>query len=190
MEGFLSARANSFTDAIAWSGLEALERSLIRVFHAGDDLQARADLAYGALCSGIVLANAGLGVIHGLAPVVGSTLGMPHGSACGTLMAAGNEAIYARLLQESSKHSDPALALAKYHRLGRLFCPDSDPGEDIGGCFIEELYRITELFALPKLSEFGATVAHLELLVDGASMKNNPVELSKDEISELLKKRL
>jgi len=190
VEGFLSTKASPFTDAIAWSGLEALQRSLVTVYLSGNDLQARSDLAYAALCSGIVLANAGLGVIHGLAPILGSTFDMPHGSACGTLMAAGNEVTYDRLLNESAK--DPAAhpALAKYHRLGHLFCPEAEVSDDRGRCFIEELYRFTELFELPPLSEFGATADHLDLLAEGASMKNNPVELRREEIRAILQKRL
>jgi len=190
VEGFLSTKASSFTDAIGWSGLEAVERSLVRVYESGEDLQARSDLAYAALCSGIVLANAGLGVIHGLAPIVGSSLSMPHGSVCGTLMAAGNDITYLSLLQHLSDNPDSVPAISKYHRLGRLFCPGNNPDEEMGFRFVEELYRITELFKLPKLSEFGATTAQLDQLADGAAMKNNPAELSKDEVITLLQKRL
>lgn len=190
VEGFVSTRANVFTDAIAWSGLEALKRSLVQVYRSGEDLQARSDMAYAALCSGIVLANAGLGVIHGLAPIVGSMFAIPHGTVCGTLMAAGNDVTYARLRKEAEHHPQLSAAVTKYRRLGTLFCTAADAGEDQGARFIEELYRLTELFALPRLSEFGATADHLDLLTRGASLKNNPVELTEEEISALLAKRL
>jgi alcohol dehydrogenase class IV len=190
VEGFVSTQANAFTDAIAWSGLEALERSLVAVRQSGEDLSARSDLAYAALCSGIVLANAGLGIVHGLAPNVGSMFAIPHGSVCGTLMAAGNEVTYARLQKEAPQHPQLTGAINKYRRLGNLFCAGTGSRKDYGAQFIDELYRITELFALPKLSEFGATAEHLDLLARGASLKNNPVELSEVEISALLAKRL
>lgn len=190
VEGFLSTRANAFTDAIAWSGLEALERSLVQVYRSGEDMQARGDMAYGALCSGIVLANAGLGVIHGLAPIVGSMFAIPHGVVCGTLMAAGNDLTYARLRKDVSHRPQLAAVITKYRRLGNLFCSEAGAGKDQGAEFIEELYRLTELFALPKLSEFGATAEHLDILAREASLKNNPVELSEKEIAALLAKRL
>ncbi len=190
VEGFLSTRASAFTDGVAWSGIEAVQRSLLQAYHHGHDLQARADMAYAALCSGIVLANAGLGIIHGLAPELGSMFGIPHGTVCGTLMAAGNELTLNGLRERVNDQHGPALPLNKYRRLGRLFCPGGAEAGDDGQCFVDQLYQLTEKLKLPGLSAYGADARQLEAIAGKASNKNNPVSLSQKDITALLLKRL
>ncbi len=65
LEAFVSTKSNPFSDALCWSGMQAVARSLTAAYQNGNDLLARTDMAYAALVSGIVLANVGLGVIHG-----------------------------------------------------------------------------------------------------------------------------
>ena len=190
VEGFLSTKASALTDAIAWSGIEAVQRSLVQVYRDGNDLKARTDMAYAALCSGIVLANAGLGIIHGLAPVLGSALTIPHGAVCGTLMGAGNEATLKKLAD--LVRADPSCQqyLDKYQRLGRLFCAqkaETDRGAD---CFIEKLHELIDLLELPRLAAFGARLEDLGDLAGTASNKNNPAPLSTEEIEKILLSRL
>ncbi len=57
----------------------------------GKIIDARTDMSFAALTSGICLANAGLGAVHGLAGTMGAMFDIPHGVICGTLMAAANE---------------------------------------------------------------------------------------------------
>lgn len=188
VEGFLSTKASTLSDTIAWSGIEAVRRSLIRAVADGHDLEARTDMAYAALCSGIVLTNAGLGVIHGLAPPLGSLFAIPHGTVCGTLMAAGNEITLNRL-EEDNDQTHPALQ--KYLRLGKLFGRERSARQiDIRQAFIEELYRITEVLELPRLSGYGVTPEDLEKIVGGSSSKNNPVTLNTEEVRSLLLRRI
>ena len=71
VEGYLSTNGSSLTDALALDGIKAVNRSLRKVCTDGSDIAARTDIAYGTLLSGIVLANAGLGTIHGFASAIG-----------------------------------------------------------------------------------------------------------------------
>ncbi len=190
VEGFLSTQASLFTDAIAWSGLEAVQRSLLRAYKDGDDLQARGDMAYAALCSGIVLANAGLGITHGLAPALGIMFSIPHGLVCGTLMAAGNDITLKRLRECVKGDGRYRPYIDKYQRLGRLFCPGESDSFDSSLGFVNELYRITDLLGLQKLSALGVGPEHMDKIITASSGKNNPVDLSKADIASLLLKRL
>ncbi|MCK5197244.1 MAG: iron-containing alcohol dehydrogenase, partial [Spirochaetales bacterium] len=69
LESFVSSKSNSFTDNLALHGLKLAGRSLPRLVENGNDLDARGEMAYAAYLSGITLANAGLGVVHGAASV-------------------------------------------------------------------------------------------------------------------------
>jgi alcohol dehydrogenase len=189
VEGYLSSCSSPLTDAIAWSGIGALKRSLLNAFRDGQDLEARTGMAYAALCSGIVLTNAGLGIIHGLAPALGSAFEIPHGIVCSTLMAAGNEMTLAKLERIKKEQSHPALE--KYRQLGILFGADPDNEEHlIRQHFIEELYRVTDELKLPPLSDFGVTLDDLERIADDSPNKNNPATLNPDEIRNLLLKKI
>lgn len=191
VEGFLSTGATAVTDALAWEGLNAVRRSLLTVYHDGSNIDARTDMAFASLCSGIVLANAGLGIIHGLAPALGSLLAIPHGAACGTLMASGNEVTFNKLLEDTQPDTSSTESfLSKYDRLGRLFCTDLPDREKPGRMFIDYLYNITDELDLPRLTEYGVTSDTLDEIVSSSSNKNNPVALDSGEIRSIVEKRL
>lgn len=190
VEGFLSSQASAMTDAIAWSGLESLQRSLVQAFDNGDDIGARSDMAYAALCSGIVLANAGLGVIHGLAPALGSRLSIAHGVVCGTLMGAGNQITLEKLNEQVQSDTKYQQFIDKYQRLGRLFCRQQSGVGNEAERFIDAVHRVIQLFGLPSLSDCGARKDDLDTLLNTASNKNNPVILSKEDIKRILLRRL
>ena len=86
LEAYTSLRAGPLTDALALSGLEAARDGLV-AWHADPDGPgapgARSRMAYAALLSGICLAHAGLGAVHGLASPLGAQFPVPHGAACG-----------------------------------------------------------------------------------------------------------
>jgi len=86
IEPYLSARATPFTDALARPAIELGLRALVSLMEEGEDEGARDRLAYTAHVSGIALANAGLGVVHGLAGPLGGETGAPHGALCARLL--------------------------------------------------------------------------------------------------------
>ena len=71
IESYLSDKANEYTDALAWEGLKEIKSSLVQSYMHGNDIQARTGMAFASLTSGICLANAGLGVVHGFASSIG-----------------------------------------------------------------------------------------------------------------------
>ena len=63
LEPYLSPTASPLTDAIAFSGLQHIIPNLLPACGEGaGDVAVREAMAYGSLCSGIALANAGLGI--------------------------------------------------------------------------------------------------------------------------------
>ncbi len=193
LESYVSMRANPFTDALAWSGLEAVAQGFFAAYDGGDSeaaKQGRAAMAYGALLSGITLAQVGLGSVHGLAQPLGSLFPVPHGVACGTTLAVATE-VNIKALREREPHSP---ALAKYARVGRLLLGDERLNEQ-SAChaLVSQLQMWAERMCIPRLAQFGITEADIPLIVAnsrGNSMKSNPVLLSDAEIATIVHRRL
>ena len=186
-ESYLSDKACEYTDALAWEGLKAIKSSLVRSFINGQDAEARSGMSFAALTSGICLANAGLGVVHGFASSIGGMFNIPHGAICGTLMAPAN-AISIREL--GNRRSNPE-AWNKYVRLGRLFLEAEGKSDNyyIDG-FIEYLRALSIDMKLPRLGQYGIRQSDLEPICRVTELKNNPVKLDMIDLIEILKERL
>lgn len=87
IEPFLSTRAMPATDALCRAAIPPAMRAL-RVLARTEDAAARDTMLRAAHLSGIALANAGLGAVHGLAGVIGGLTGAPHGAICARLLPA------------------------------------------------------------------------------------------------------
>lgn len=186
-EAYLSTKADEITEALALQGMGAIKRSLVRSFTDGDDINARSDMSFAALMSGICLANAGLGAVHGLAGTIGARYDIPHGVVCGTLMAAAND-LNVRELRKINSRED---ALARYAILGRIFA-DATGKNDIyyTDFFIDYLRAVTYRLKLPLLGSFGIGKDDVPVIVAHSDVKNNPVRLSDDQLSEIILDRL
>lgn len=198
-EAYLSTKANDFTDALALQGMNAIKRSLVRSFTDGDDLDARSDMSFAALMSGICLANAGLGAVHGLAGAIGALHNIPHGVVCGTLMATANK-INVRGLRRLRQAGNAAgtypgreilISLGKYATMGRIFADASGKNDDwYIDFFIDYLHAVAYRLRLPRLGKFGMEKENIQEIVSQSEVKNNPVKLSDDDLAEIIIGRL
>ncbi len=191
LESFVSSKANPFTDALAWSGMEAVRDGLLAWYEGGAGAaMGREKMAYAALLSGITLAQVGLGSVHGLAAPLGAFFPIPHGVVCGTLLEAAT-----RVNIEAMDARDAANpALAKYARAGRLLHGMKHMnGVEARGALLQTLEEWTRCMRLPRLGEFGVTAAdfpHVIAHCRGSSMKTNPIVLSDAEVGDILQARL
>jgi alcohol dehydrogenase len=189
LEGFVSVKASPMTDALALSGLAYAGRCLRgAVERGGTDLEARAGMLYAALQSGIVLANAGLGLVHGLASPIGARFPAPHGVVCGTLTGAVTEAVIARLREEGEAGED---ALDKYARAARAVTGEALPDTE-AACdrLLGALLRWAEDFGIGRLGAYGMTAEDVESIAREGDNKNSPAPLDQAEIARLLQSRL
>jgi alcohol dehydrogenase class IV len=186
VEAFLSDKSNNYTDALAIEGLRAVRSSLLRCYTDGSDLEARTGMSFAALTSGICLANAGLGAVHGFASSIGGRYNIPHGIICGTLMSAANE-LNVKILRKGFGNKN---ALGKYALLGELFLENRGKDDDanIDG-FIEYLHVLTEKLNLPGLKGYGINKNDLEEICQITDVKNNPVKLETSDLMEILMER-
>lgn len=191
LEAYVSTRANPITDSLALAGLEAVRDGLLAWYLGGEGAAAgREKMALAALLSGICLAQAGLGSVHGLAQPLGSFFPISHGVVCGTLVAAATRVNCEVLLARAPGHP----ALAKYATVGRLLGADPHTSD---ACARDGLLAIleewTRLLKLPPLSQLGVAVGDIPRILAhsrGSSMKTNPVSLQDAEIERILQMRL
>ncbi|NRB47450.1 MAG: iron-containing alcohol dehydrogenase [Saprospiraceae bacterium] len=184
LESYLSTQASWYTDALALDGLGCIADSLQRVVEQGEDLIAREKMAYAAYLSGLSLANAGLGTIHGFASSVGARIAIPHGALCGTLMGISNRLTVEKLQQED-------IAWKKYEQVGRMFVTARGKSAEyyITG-LLERIEEWIQSFELPRLSQFGLQMAEIPNIAAATSNKFNPVQLTEEERIFILQTRL
>ncbi len=194
VEAFTSTGASPFTDAVSLAGLEAARDGLL-AWHGAAlagvpaelTLPARTRMAWAALCSGITLANAGLGAVHGLVAPLGAVSGVGHGTGCGILLAATTRANLAAL---SARGEADSPALDRYAAVGRLLAADPSLGDAAArNALAATLDAWTAALGLPRLSELGVGEAERARIVAGArggSMRTNPVVLTDEELDGIL----
>lgn len=190
LESYVSANAGPLTDSLAWGGMKATRDGLLALYRNPDDAPARERMAYAALISGITLAQVGLGSVHGLAAPLGAFFPIPHGVACGTLVAEATRLNLTALTERAPEH----ISLDKYAQVGRLLARDSSLDQTTAH---ERLCAIlddwTKALDLPRLSHYGVTRDDVPRIVAnsrGSSMKTNPVLLTDAEIAGLVEARL
>jgi alcohol dehydrogenase class IV len=175
------------TDALAYSGLERIKNSLLSSFENGmNDIEARTDMAYASYISGITLANAGLGVVHGFASSIGACIEIPHGVVCGTLLGISTRVS----IEEMRKKAPLSIGLLKYADIGRLFSSETKKGRDYYcDALIEFIEELTEKLKLPTLEKYGLDKGKYKAIVEATEVKNNPVDLEKYDLERILKER-
>ncbi|MBT1689945.1 iron-containing alcohol dehydrogenase [Dawidia soli] len=182
LESYLSTTATPLTDAWALEGLRHVVHALPAVYRHGDDMDARSSMALAAYLSGVTLANAGLGVVHGFASAVGGYVAIPHGVVCSALMAAANRVTVRKLKREGGKE-----ALFRYAVAGKLFTDQSSRSDDY---YIDHLLATIGSWAsdmqIPRLGAYGVTPGDVGRIVAVTDNKNNPVRLNAEELAEVL----
>jgi alcohol dehydrogenase class IV len=156
IEPFVSNQANPMTDAICREGMR-------RWREGGNE-----NFAIAALFSGMALANAGLGAVHGFAGPLGGMLNAPHGALCAALLPA--------VLEVNERRAPNRERFAEVRRLV------GDVGELVRG------------LAIPPLGAYGIRPGDFPSIIEKAgkssSMKNNPVVLTPAELREILERSL
>ena len=188
LEAYISTGANPLTDALALDGLASAGRSFIRVVERGEsDVDARAGMAYAAYLSGLCLANAGLGVVHGLAGPAGAHSAAPHGAFCGILLAPASEMLVERLV----RRRDSAGTLGKLADAGRVLtgCGAASTEAHIQ-MLLDRLSEFARIGRLSGLHSYGFTESVVRQVAREGDSKSCPVSFDESERAELLNRCL
>jgi alcohol dehydrogenase class IV len=187
IEPFVCLRANPMTDAFCRDGIPRIARSLRRACAAGDDLDARSDMALASMLSGMALANAGLGAVHGLAAPIGGRFPAPHGAVCAALLPHAMRTNLAALRERLPA----SVALSRYQEVAAMLTGNPDAQPEDGIVWVEETCAVLQV---QKLGDWGVERDTLPLLCERArnasSMKANPVALTQTELEALVEAAL
>jgi alcohol dehydrogenase len=188
LESYLSTGATPLTDAYALDGLAAAGRSFVRAVQRGDtDLDARAGMAYAAYLSGLCLANAALGVVHGMASPAGAFTTVPHGVFCGALLPEATDMLVSRLVSRR----DGMASLVKLATAGRVLAASNAGSLEANiQLLIDRLRQFRTAGSVPGLAAYGFTPEVIRRIAEQGNNKASPVEFGLDERVELLERCL
>jgi alcohol dehydrogenase class IV len=183
IEPYVTCRANPMIDALCVEGIQRVARSLRRACLVGQNPAAREDVALASLFSGLALANAGLGAVHGFAAPIGGMFSAPHGAVCAALL---SHVMAVNIRALRGRAADGA-ALRRYDEIGRLLTGKPAAAADEGVKWVDGL--VAEL-GIPRLGSYGLKKLHVGELLERAStassMKGNPIGLTTQELTEVL----
>ncbi|SEO63443.1 iron-containing alcohol dehydrogenase [Paenibacillus sp. OV219] len=193
IESYVSTKASPMTDALALSGIEAAAGSLLPICTSdAENVELHERMAYASMMSGITLAHAGLGLVHGFAAPLGGQFPIPHGVICGTLLAEVTRRNIEHLrLAEGEAAAVAAIGLAKYAAVGALVT--GHPKEDVEGCrvrLVETLEAWTESLQIQRLGAYGVHAENLDAVLAASDNKQSPIQLDKAVMREVLLARI
>ncbi len=168
IESFTSRNTTALTDALALQAFKCLAVGLPAALDNGEDPEALSNMANGSLMAGMALANARLGLVHGLAHPLGFRYHLPHGLVCGALLP------YAIRFNQD-------VAGVKYDQLSAI----------VGQPLIEFVDRLLEKAGVAgALKRCGIKAEDIPAIADeslpSGSLKANPKPMSKGDIVVML----
>jgi alcohol dehydrogenase class IV len=185
IEPYVSVKANPMTDALCVDGIRCAAQSLPKAWANGADREARTGMSWASLLGGMALANAGLGAVHGFAAPVGGMWPAPHGAVCAAVLP------HAMDVNVRAVRSRAPEKLARFEEVARLVTGRSHATAEDGVAWIADLVRRLEV---PPLRTYGVTMNDVDIVVEKASkassMKGNAVELTRDELVEVISRAL
>ncbi len=187
LEAFTTPQATPLTDPLAREGLRRAARSLVRARTHGDDLDARTDMSLAALLSGMALANARLGAVHGLAAALGGRLGAPHGAVCAAVLAATTDANVRAL-----RRGDPdGEGLRRYAEAAAVLTGRPGARAEDAVAWLGDTVEALGTRGLGDLGLDDADVADVARdALAASSTRGNPVVLTGDEMEDVLRASL
>lgn len=179
LEGYVSSGATAMTDALALPGIRKAARGLRALAEGNHTAESQEAMALASLWGGIVLANAGLGAVHGLVAPLGGRCSIPHGIGCACLLVETLKANVTALRARAPR----SVALERYEKVARRLSFET-PEKLADG-----LASLRRLLGVGSLASYGVTkddVAPIVKASRGGSMKYNPIELTDAELEGIV----
>jgi len=191
----VSQGANPFSDALALQALDTVGRFLVRAVHDARDAEARTEMMYAAMLSGIAFNASGCHLPHGLSYAVSGLIrdwhvdGYPAGKSLvphGMAVVLNNPSVWR---YTASAHPERHLRCARALGADAHGAAASDAGDVLAGRIVE----LMRAAGMPNgLAALGFGDADLDALATGAEpqyrvIKNAPVDVDREAIKRLFR---
>ncbi|MGD8739757.1 MAG: iron-containing alcohol dehydrogenase [Desulfobacterales bacterium] len=187
MEAFVSNQSNALTDGICREGLQRVAHSLRRAYENGSDRSARENMCLASLFSGMALANAKLGAVHGIAGPLGGMISGAHGAICAALL----PGVMDTNIKALRKRAADSPVLERYDELARILTRSTKARAEDGISWVKDLCHTLQIESLESLglskADFPSVAAKSQ---KASSMQGNPIRLTEEEILEILQMAL
>lgn len=190
LESYVTRKANPITDALAWQGMSLFKGAfdLIAPSDPTCQQQGYGQLMLAASLSGMTLANAGLGAVHGLAGPIGAYFEAPHGVVCARLLApitrANIEALQTDSSEQATMAAEAEAALNKYAQVAELLTGCTE----LAG-LVAYLEQMSADYVPQGLADFGLRADNLAPVLASCragSMLGNPLVLSDQALKQAM----
>jgi len=187
IEPYVSIGTNPLTDTICREGVKRVARSLSVAFHDISKVAAREDMSLASLFGGLALANAKLGVVHGIAGVIGGMIPAAHGVLCARLLP-----FVMEMNLKALKLRDPeSLVLGRYAEVAQILTGDPEARAEDG---TEWIFNLCRELNIPTLSDLQFSKKDISVVVEksqkASSTKGNPIKLTDEEVREIISRAL
>ncbi len=183
IEGFTTKSPNPIVDSICREGISYIARSLKQAFQDSGNLKAREDMCLASMFSGLALANAGLGAVHGFAGPIGGLFDAPHGMICARLL----PFVTAANIHILKQRSPESPSLQRYRNVAQLLTGITDGSDD---CIIDWLNNLYKILPIKPLRNYGISENDIPFIIEkskiSSSMKGNPIELTDRDMNAIL----
>lgn len=144
VEAYLSRRAHPLTDSLALGALRRMAGSLPVCYEDGGALEARENMAVGAMMAGMAFSNASVTLIHGMSRPIGALFHVPHGIS--------NAMLLPGVLTYTRPYAAERLA-----DIGGVLRPElaGRPAEERADVAVAELKRLCRRLRIPNLRGWG-----------------------------------
>ncbi|MBO9608644.1 MAG: iron-containing alcohol dehydrogenase [Paenibacillaceae bacterium] len=164
IEAYISRKSQPITDMFALKAVDLLARHLRTAYVDGSNMEARKQVALGAMLAGIAFSNASVALVHGMSRPIGALFHVPHGVS------------NAMLLPAAMAFSQDACQ-DKLATIGRIMNGEAGASDTIGG-----LRKLCRDLRIVNMRQWGIDSGQLEVKLDkmatdalaSGSPANNP----------------
>lgn len=182
IEAYVSIKAQPLTDTLALEAIRLISANLRPAWANGDNIEARINMATGALLAGLAFSNSSVALIHGMARPLGAYFHVPHGL---------SNAMLLPQVMEFSVPGNPR----RYRDIARAMGEQTDDLSVLDAAYLscESLFDLTCDLKIPTLKEWGVEEDRFNGVIDkmasdalaSGSPANNPRKAAREEIVEL-----
>lgn len=178
MEAYTSKIAQPFTDALALYAMELIADSLVDLYNGSTDMDKWERITIASTIGGMVINQAGVTLAHGMEHPASGLRDIVHGN--------GLAALTPVIVEESWKGNE-----TKFERISRIL-----GGSSAADCAVQIRSLLKKINLAVTLSDLGMKeedipwMAENCMKVSAASVANNPVVFTQEEIAEIYQKAM